>query len=82
MSYFDNDLVRDVYRSLFRIAVDLEQNKSWDGIAKQYRVDGSAGCLHRLSEAILAGVGPDKVGKKVGDVCRLTLENFLHACRW
>ncbi len=77
LSYFDNPLVRDAYRNLFLIGVDLNQNKAWDGIKERHGVDGGAGCLRALANKIVDQAGLAGVTSKAKADCRVAVEDFL-----
>jgi len=74
---FVNSCAGEVYRELSLINVDLCMNRSWDGIARRLGVDGSPGCLTRLSAALMRRVEIGDQNRKSRAFVRMALENFL-----
>ncbi len=50
---FANPLVRNLYEHLFSLYQQLVLNRSWNGLQREYGIEGGKGCLKRWMEAIL-----------------------------
>jgi hypothetical protein len=74
---FCNQLVRSAYEQLFRLSVEIFQNKSWAGVAKYYGVAEGAECLRRWSSAVIAKYQAEEQNRKAQEVARVCLDDFL-----
>jgi hypothetical protein len=74
---FCNPLIRFVYEQLFRLSVELFQNKSWSGVEKRYGVADQEGCLNRWANAVITQVQEQEPNQKIREVARSSLEDFL-----
>jgi len=77
LEQFVDSSAREIYRELSLINVDLCVNRSWSGVAKRLGVDGGAGCLIRLSAALIRQLDTSDQNKKSRAFVRIALENFL-----
>jgi len=74
---FCNPLIRSVYEQLFRLSVELFQNKSWQGVDSHYGVPDGPGCLMRWSSAVIDRFRKDEPNRKVQEIVRLCVDDFL-----
>jgi hypothetical protein len=74
---FCNPILRSVYEQLFRLSVEIFQNKSWDGVSKYYGVPDGPGCLMRWSNAVIDRCRKDEPNRKAQEIARICLDDFL-----
>ena len=74
---FCNPLIRSVYEQLFRLSVEIFQNKSWHGVSRHYGVPDGPGCLVRWSRAVLDNFRQTEPNRKAQEIAQMCLEDFL-----
>ena len=77
MNYFASSLLRGVYEQLFQLSVEIFQNKSWKGVAKNYGVGSGEGCLTDWVDAVVKTFQTSEPNQKVRETVRICLEDFL-----
>jgi len=70
-------LVDAVYRELFRLKVELVDNKTWEGLRSAYGVNDGPGCLQRWVRAVLAMHEQLEADQRLRGMLRVALDDFL-----
>jgi hypothetical protein len=74
---FCSPMVRALYEQLFELSIQVFQNRSWEGIARRYGVNGDTGCLVQWVSAIIAQFQELEPNQNIRDTARVCLEDFL-----
>jgi len=73
---FCSPLLRAVFEELFRLSVEVFQNHSWEGVARDFGISDGPGCLAEWVAAVLARHGAEETNEKIRQVALICLEDF------
>jgi hypothetical protein len=77
LQYCDSRLTQAVFEEMFRLGVELGQNRRWDNLQKRFGVDGGPGCLSRLAGAMYREFAAEEPDQRVRESAATALEDFL-----
>ena len=72
-----NPMLNKLYKSLFKLNVEIYHNHSWDGIEKIWDVEGDSGCMRNWVQKVLETVKGEEQNEKFSGTARMVFENFI-----
>ena len=69
--------VAKAYEAMFRLGVMLAQDKSWNGVARDYGVNAGRGCLARLASALASDSGNNAVSPALQAPLKAAILDFF-----
>jgi hypothetical protein len=69
--------VAKAYEAMFRLGVMLTQDKSWNGVERDFGVDGGPGCLARLAAVLASDSGDSAVSPALQAPLKAAVLDFL-----
>jgi hypothetical protein len=76
---FGSAMIRNLYEDLFKLSVDIFQNRSWNGVTTHYGVPARSGCLLAWANVVIDRAAVNEHNSKVAETGRSVLEDFLIA---
>ena len=77
LSQVANPLVEAAYHELFRLKIELVDNKAWTGVRSAFGVEDGPGCLQRWVRAVLAAHQQLSADQRLRAMLRVALDDFL-----